>query len=215
MRKTIPVFLMVLCVLAWMLSVGAGAASPAEKPKAQAPAPAGAGAHEKKPAEGKTNDEYVIGSGDQLEIAVWKEEALTKQVIVLPDGRINFPLIGEVTAAGRTVGQVKEEIRTRLTPFVPEPTLSMDVKQVGSMVVYVIGKVNTPGRFVLSANINVLQALSTAGGLNPFAKRNKIKIFRQGRDGTEIFHFHYDEVVDGQNLQENITLRRGDVIVVP
>jgi polysaccharide export outer membrane protein len=98
---------------------------------------------------------------------------------------------------------------------VPDPVLSLEVKQANSMLIYVIGRVNSPGRFVLNSNVNVLQTLAMAGGLNPFAKKDKIKIFRQEGDRTVIFGFSYKEVVDGNNLEENIQLRRGDVIVVP
>jgi polysaccharide export outer membrane protein len=159
--------------------------------------------------------DYRIGSGDVLDISVWKDETLTRSVVVLADGKISFPLIGEVIAEGKTVAQLKKEIEGKLAPFVPDITLSLEVKQVNSMLVYVIGRVNSPGRFALNANVNVLQALSMAGGLNPFAKRDKIKVFRQEGDKTHIFNFQYDSVVKGKNLEQNIMLKRGDVIVVP
>lgn len=160
--------------------------------------------------------DYVIGPGDILEISVWKEEALTRAVVVLPDGKISFPLIGEVQAAGRTLTDLKVELVSRLTKYAPKEEVSLEVKQVNSMLVYVIGRVNQPGRFALNTNVNVLQALSIAGGLNPFAKRNDIKIFRQEAGGkTLILYFKYDDVTDGKNLHQNVTLRRGDVIVVP
>lgn len=159
--------------------------------------------------------DYVIGPGDLLLISVWKDEALTRQVVVLPDGRIAFPLIGQLTAAGRTVAQLSREIEQRLQRFVPEVNLSVVVQQVNSMVVYVIGRVNNPGRFVLNADVNVLQALAMAGGLNPFAKRGEIKIFRETGDGTKIFPFDYDAVSGGQDVRQNIRLQRADVIVVP
>ena len=161
------------------------------------------------------DETYLIGPGDVLDISVWKDETLTKSVVVLTDNRISFPLIGEVIAGGKTVAQLKKEIEGKLTPFVPDIVLSLEVKQVNSMLIYVIGRVNNPGRFVLNVNVNVLQALSMAGGLNPFSRRDKIKIFRQVGDKTQIFNFQYDSVVEGKNLEQNIVLRRGDVVVVP
>jgi polysaccharide export outer membrane protein len=157
--------------------------------------------------------DYLIGPGDILEISVWKEEALTKNLSVLPDGKINFPLIGEVAAAGRTVAQLKKEIATRLVRFVPDPVLSVNVQQVNSLIIYVIGRVNKPGRFTLNTNINVLQALAMAGGLDSFAKRDQVKIFRSVRGKVMIYTFDYDDVSAGRNLQQNITLIRGDVVV--
>ena len=159
--------------------------------------------------------DYLVGPGDVLEVSVWKEEALTKQVVVLPDGRISFPLIGEVQAAGRTLPDLKQEISKRMVKYAPKEEVNLEVKQVNSMLIYVIGRVNQPGRFALNTNVNVLQALSIAGGLNPFAKRNDIKIFRREGTVTKVLPFRYDQVTDGEKLEQNITLQRGDVIVVP
>jgi polysaccharide export outer membrane protein len=162
-----------------------------------------------------TTDDYIIGSGDVLYISVWNNEALSKLVTVLPDGKIHFTLIGEVAAGGKTVNVLEKELKKRISVFVPNPNLSVMVNQVNSMMIYVIGKVYGPGRFALNTNINVLQALTMAGGLNPFAKRNKIKIFRKTKGKTDIFHFKFDEVVEGRYLKQNIELKRGDVVVVP
>ena len=159
---------------------------------------------------------YHIGPGDVLEISVWKDEALTRSCIVRPDGFISFPLIGDVPASGKTVPDLKSEMEGKLKRFVPEVVLFIDVKQVNSLVIYVIGKVNNPGRIILGVDVDVLQALATAGGLNTFAKGSKIRIFRLGNSNeTTIFFFDYDEVVNGKHLEQNIFLKRGDVIVVP
>lgn len=158
---------------------------------------------------------YIIGPGDVLFISIWKDDAMTKQVTVLPDGMISFPLIGEVAAAGKTVTGLQKDLYKKIGHYVPDPDLSVEVQQVNSMLVYVIGRVNHPGRFAMNAKINVLQALAMAGGLNPFAKRNKIRIFRQAGENTKRFEFRYDDVSDGQNINQNIMLKRGDVIVVP
>jgi polysaccharide export outer membrane protein len=162
-----------------------------------------------------TGDNYIIGPGDVLDIALWRDDALARQVVVLADGKISFPLIGEVVAAGKTIAVLKKDIADKLVDFVPDAVISIEVKQSNSMVIYVTGRVNNSNRFPVNTNVTVLQAISTAGGLNPFAKRNKIKIFRQEGDKTRVFSFKYDEVVDGENLDQNITLKRGDVIVVP
>lgn len=160
-------------------------------------------------------DEYIIGPGDILDISVWKDEALSKLVTVLPDGRISFPLIGQVAAGGKTVRQLRENLERKLSRFVPDLSLSVIVHQVNSMMVYVIGRVNRPDRFILNTNANVLQALSMAGGLNPFAKRSKIKIFRSENGKTKTISFNYNEVTKGEKLEQNIMLIRGDVVVVP
>jgi polysaccharide export outer membrane protein len=159
--------------------------------------------------------DYVIGPGDVLDISVWKEQALTKLVTVLPDGKISFPLVGAIRAGGKTLDQLSKELETKLSRYVPDLNLSVLVHQVNSMMVYVIGKVNKPGRFVLNSNIDVMQALAMAGGLNPFAEEGNVKIFRKTIDGKKIIDFDYDDVANGKKMEQNIMLKRGDVIVVP
>ena len=161
------------------------------------------------------DDSYLIGPGDVLDIAVWRDENLTRSCVVRPDGFISFPLIGNVRAAGKTASQLKSEMESRLVRYVPGVNLSFDIKQVNSLIIYVIGRVNSPGRFVLNTDVDVLQALAMAGGLNVFAKRNDIKIFRQGIDETTLYPFEYDQVVEGKRLEQNIHLKRGDVVVIP
>ena len=159
--------------------------------------------------------DYVIGPGDVLDISVWKEQALTKLVTVLPDGKISFPLVGAIRAGGKTLDQLSKELENKLSRYVPDLNLSVLVHQVNSMMVYVIGKVNKPGRFILNSNIDVMQALAMAGGLNPFAEEGNVKIFRKTIDGKKIIDFDYDDVANGKKMEQNIMLKRGDVIVVP
>jgi polysaccharide export outer membrane protein len=159
--------------------------------------------------------DYVIGPGDILDISVWKEQALTKLVTVLPDGKISFPLVGAISAGGMTLDQIRKELEKKLSRFVPDLSLSVVVHQVNSMLIYVIGKVNKPGLFVLNTNIDVLQALAMAGGLNPFAEQGNIKIFREANGGKKMFKFDYDDVSSGKKMEQNIMLKRGDTIVVP
>lgn len=181
------------------------------------------GLHEEKPfkpdqvagAPGGPAQDYVIGPGDQLGISVWRDDALTRSVVVLPDGKFHFPLVGEVVAGGKTVNQLKKELEEKLAGYVVDAGLSVEVRQSGSLFIYLIGKVNSPGRQMLLSHTNVLQALATAGGLNPFADKDDIRIFRQEGDRTLIYPFRYSLVSAGSNLEENIWLKRGDVIVVP
>ena len=119
-------------------------------------------------------NEYRIGPGDLLEISVWKEDALSKELTVLPDGQLNFPLIGSMVAAGRTAAEIKTELTSRLKRFVSDPIVSVIVRQVNSLIIYVVGKVNKPNMFLLNTRINVLQALAMAGGLNQFARSKTV-----------------------------------------
>lgn len=152
---------------------------------------------------------YVIGAGDVLFISVWKDEALTKNVTVTPDGRISFPLVGELTAAGLSINDLSAQLRQRLERYVPDAEINIAVQQVNSSAVYVLGEVNRPGRYPVAGPLSTLQALAMAGGLTPFAKENSIKIFHQ--DGVQ--KFKYCKVVSGK--QPDAPIKSGDVIVVP
>ncbi|NJN70534.1 MAG: polysaccharide export protein [Nitrospira sp.] len=158
---------------------------------------------------------YLLGPEDILKVAVWKDEQLTQEAVVRPDGMISFPLIGEVQASGRTVEDVRSEITLRLTKYLPNPNVTVTVLKVLSYRIYVLGRVNKPGEYQAGHHTDVLQALSMAGGLTPYASENKIKIIR--RNGTEelVFPFRYGNAKKGQDLHQNILLQRGDVVMVP
>jgi polysaccharide biosynthesis/export protein len=159
--------------------------------------------------------DYRIGPGDQLSIEVWKDKDLARLVTVLPDGKVAYPMVGEIVAAGKTVAQLQKEIEGKLSLFVKDAVITVEVRQVNSLQIYVIGHVKTPGRSPLTSNIDVLQALAIAGGPDQFAKLSKIKIFRREGGKTVIIPFDYDDVIAGKNLESNILLRRGDLVVVP
>jgi len=167
------------------------------------------------PAVEEVDSGYQIGPEDILEISVWKEEGLKKEVLVRPDGGLSFPLIGEVQAAGKTAGQLKKEIAQRLEKFIPDPVVSIALLKVIGNKIYVIGKVNRPGEFPAGRYVDVLQALSMANGLTPFAAENSIKVLRKEGGKDIVFPFRYSEVKNGENLEQNIQLKGGDVVVVP
>ena len=159
---------------------------------------------------------YRIGPEDVLEISVWKDEALTKLVVVRPDGKITFPLAGELKAGGQTVQWLKEQITKRLSRFMSEVEVSVSINQVNSIRVYLIGKVARPGEYKIGRSINVIQALSLAGGLAPFADEDDILILRTNSDGSHLqIPFDYKMVKRGKELEQNVGLQTGDVVVVP
>jgi polysaccharide export outer membrane protein len=159
--------------------------------------------------------DYVIGPGDTLNIEVWKDPTLTRLVTVLPDGKVAYPLMGEIMAGGKTASQLQKEIEGRLSLYVKDVVVTVEVRQLQSLQIYVLGKVRTPGRIILTSNIDVLQAMALAGGPDQFAKLSRIRIIRREGGKTVIIPFDYDDVIAGKHLESNILLRRGDVIVVP
>jgi polysaccharide export outer membrane protein len=158
---------------------------------------------------------YRVGPEDVLEISVGREDTLKKQVLVRPDGGISYPLIGEVQVAGKTVLEIREEIANRLEKFISDPAVTVAILRIGSQRIYVIGKVTKPGEFPVGRSVDVLQALSMAGGLTPFADSNEIRVMRREGDRQVVLPFEYSRVVRGQKLEQNIQLRAGDVVVVP
>jgi len=158
---------------------------------------------------------YQIGPGDVLSISVWKEEGMQLEVLVRPDGEITFPLAGEIKAGGLTTKALSDELVQKLKKYIPHPSVSVSVIQSVSNKIYVIGKVNRPGEFVATGYMDVLQALTMAGGLTPFADSDEIKIIRRTKTGTKMKLFDYDEVISGERLDMNITLKAGDTVVVP
>jgi len=158
---------------------------------------------------------YLVQPGDTLQVTVWKEQELQGEVLVRPDGGLTFPLAGEVEAAGHTVEDIRKAIQTRLTKYIPDPVVTVVVKKAEGSRIFVVGKVNRPGDFPLSRPIDVMQALSLAGGATAYADVNGIRILRRDGGHQEVFHFRYDDVRRGKELSQNILLRSGDTVVVP
>lgn len=211
-RKAYPLIIS-LALLASSLEAGPQASSRAQPPASvQQP---GQGelrqVDESTPAAPVDPKTYQIGPEDVLLIRVWREPELSGSVVVRPDGKISLPLIGEVTAGGRTPAELDQEITQRLSEFINNPEVLVQVLAVRSKKYYIMGKVNRTGAFPLVVPITVLEALSEAGGFQPWAKRNKIVILR----GNQRLRFNYDEVVKGKRLEQNIYLQNGDYIIVP
>lgn len=158
---------------------------------------------------------YRIQPGDVLMISVWKEEELKAEVIVRPDGGVSFPLSGDLDAAGGTVEELRQKIDEKLRKYIPDPVVTVAVKNPTGNRIYVVGKVNHPGEFLLSRPMDVMQALAVAGGTTPFAEVNEIRILR--RDGKQqvAMRFRYSDAEGGKALERNILLQSGDTVVVP
>lgn len=158
---------------------------------------------------------YVVQPGDLLEISVWKEKDLQREVLVRPDGGLSFPLAGDIDARGKTVDQLRKELTTRLAKFIPDASVTIAVRQTGGHKVYVVGKVARPGEFSAVRPVSVMQAIGMAGGLTPFAAANDIVVLRRVNGVETAIPFRYGQVESGKNLEQNIVLQGGDVVVIP
>jgi polysaccharide export outer membrane protein len=158
---------------------------------------------------------YRLGAEDIMLVSVWKDEQLTREVVVRPDGMFSFPLVGDIQAEDRTVEDIRGDLAKRLTKYIPNPNVSVAVTKVISYKVYVVGRVNKPGEYLIGHYTDVLQALSLAGGLTPFAAENDIKVMRRVRKEQYAIPFRYGDLRKGRDLEQNIILQRGDVVMVP
>lgn len=158
---------------------------------------------------------YVIGAQDVLDVDVWKEKELTRAVEVRPDGKISLPLLNDIQASGLTPMQLAANITDGLKKFITDPQVTVIVTQINSQRVYILGEVTKPGAYPLLPGMNVLQALSSAGGFTMFANTKKIYLIRKQDGKQKKFPFNYKDVISGKNTDQNIALRAGDQIVVP
>jgi polysaccharide export outer membrane protein len=161
------------------------------------------------------DESYVVQPGDMLQVTVWKEQDLQGEVLVRPDGGLSFPLAGDIEAGGHTVDEIRKVLQSRLAKYIPDPVITVAVKKTDGSRIFVVGKVNRPGDFPLIRPIDVMQALSLAGGTTSFADVNGIRILRREGGRQVVFRFRYDDVRRGRELSQNILLHSGDTVVVP
>jgi polysaccharide export outer membrane protein len=159
---------------------------------------------------------YTVKPGDTLMVSVWKEPDLQGPVLVRPDGQFSFPLAGQMDARNKTVTELQQELTAKLKKFISDPVVTVSIQEIKGNKVYVIGQVQKPGDFVVNPRVDVMQALSMAGGTTPFAALGDIMILRRNDSGQQqALPFKYTDVVRGRNLDQNIMLQAGDVVVVP
>lgn len=166
-------------------------------------------------------NEFLLGPEDVVEVNVWRNQDLSRTVIVRPDGMISLPLIGDVQASGLTAAQVGEKISKRLTEYKENPAVSVSVKEINSYYIYVVGEVIHPGKFALKSYATVLQGISLAGGFTQYASRNRMAVLRwsaskgSGNERQVRIPVSYDDLISGKGRVGNFTLMSGDTIVVP
>jgi polysaccharide biosynthesis/export protein len=158
---------------------------------------------------------YKLQPGDVLQVVVWKETDLQSEVLIRPDGGISFALAGDMQAAGQTTDELRAELETRVRKLVPGAVVTVAVKAASGNRVFVIGKVNRPGDFALNRPIDVLQAISLAGGVTPFASTDHIRVLHREGPHLSSIRFRYSQVTQGRNLDQNILLQSGDTVIVP
>jgi len=167
------------------------------------------------PKESSAIPAYKIGPGDILTVSVWKEDGLQQEVLIRPDGGMSFPLAGDIQAGGKSVSELSDLLVKKIKKYIPDPVVTVSVRQIQNNKIYVVGKVVRSGEYVATRYVDVMQVLAMAGGLNAYASSNNIKILRRVNGEVQSRSFEYDDVAKGKELQQNIILQGGDVVVVP
>jgi polysaccharide biosynthesis/export protein len=202
---------------AWMvlgcLWLPIGSAMPASAQSASVPPPAAAAAKPAEPA--AIPPGYVIGADDLLSVVFWRDKEMSADVVVRPDGKISLPLLNDVQAAGLTPDQLRAQLTQAAAKYLSEPNATVVVKEIRSRKVFITGNVMKPGTYPLNSDMNVLQLIALAGGLQEYADAKNIVVMRT-EEGRQVSHkFNYKDVVKQKHVEQNILLKTGDTVVVP
>ena len=162
-----------------------------------------------------TADIYRLHQGDMVKISVWRDESLTQEVKVLPDGSITLPLAGRVEVGGLSSPEAEKRIAEKLKKYLPDPVVTVIISSIEGNRAYVIGKVSKPGQLTISGPTTVIQAISIVGGFDKFADEGGIKVIRTKPDGQEILTVRYKDIISGKDMSTNYQLKAGDTIIVP
>jgi polysaccharide export outer membrane protein len=159
-------------------------------------------------------DDFVIGPEDVLQITVWREADLGTKAVVRPDGKIGVTLLGDIQASGQTTTQLKDTIASKLARYIEQPEVSVVVVEIHSQMVHLIGAVGRPGAYTLGGPLTIVELLARAGGLAEYTKGENIAVVRMIGKDTQRLPFNYKAYIEGRDLQQNIQLKNGDVVVV-
>jgi polysaccharide export outer membrane protein len=160
--------------------------------------------------------DYIIGNDDLLAISVWKESEISRTLPVRSDGKISLPLVGEVTAAGRTSAELQDLLTAGLRPYISQPAVTVIVQEMRSKKFNILGHVQKPGTYIFSPPATVIDAIALAGGFKDFAKSKSVYILRPVNEHeTKRLQFNYKEVVQGIHPEQNILIQPHDIVVVP
>ncbi len=159
--------------------------------------------------------DYILGSEDLIEVMVWKNPDLSTTVFVRPDGKISLPLIGDLQAAGLTSIELRDSIKVLLRRYKKTPEVSVIVREINSFSIFFVGEVVQPGKINLRSETSFLQAITLVGGFTEFAEVKKIVLLRREHGRERRIKINYKDIVNGDNPNGNIMLKRGDTVLVP
>ena len=167
------------------------------------------------PAAANLPEGYVIGAEDVLTVTFWRDKELSGDAVVRPDGKISLPLLNDVQAAGYTPEQLAGVVKEAASKYIADPEATVIVKEIRSRKVSVLGEVSKQGTIPLTRDMNVLELIAEAGGLLEYADRENIVIIRKENGRERRLKFNYDDVIKGRNVQQNVVMQPGDILLVP
>ncbi len=160
--------------------------------------------------------EYIIGDGDVLHISVWENDDLEQETVVRPDGRISFPLVGDLVTRGRTIVELDEMLTEALKEYIRAPDVSISIKKFGGSKVIILGEVRRPGVYAVSGSKTVLEAVALAGGFTPDAVVNSVVLIRGGLENPQAQRLNLKKpLLRGRDMGQNMALESEDIIFVP
>ncbi len=158
---------------------------------------------------------YVIGVADVVRIGVWRDDSLSTDAIVRPDGTITMPLLGELRAAGRTAAQLQQDVSQRLTAYIKDAAVTVSIAEINSYRFTVAGNVQNPGLFTARYYLTVSEALALAGGPNRYADTDEVVIVRNVGGTVQRIPINYDDILSGKHPEQDIVILAGDSVRVP
>jgi polysaccharide export outer membrane protein len=160
--------------------------------------------------------EYIIGTGDVLEIVTWKEPDFSREeILVRLDGKISFPLLDDVQASGLTPTQLKKNIESRLKEYVATPSVTVTIRNAASQKFYILGEIVNTGEYPLVKDLTVLQAFALAGGFTEWASKKEIILFRRENGKDKVIQINYKDIIKDKDFSQNVSIKADDTIIVP
>jgi len=156
--------------------------------------------------------ELILGTGDVIEFAVYRQDDLKKSVKIDPSGKIMFPLIGDIQVSGKSVFALRDELKERYSVYFVNPQITVTVAMLSSQKIMVLGEVNSPGIFTLDSDFTIVEAIAKAGGMTSSAKPDQVTVVRRGREKAELLFFNFNDVLEKGNIAHDISLRSGDIV---
>lgn len=158
---------------------------------------------------------FQLGPGDRISVRVWRQDDLTTDLIIAPDGTINFPLVGQLQVAGMTYPQLTAKLTEAIATYYANPQVAVNILEVHSQKVFVVGEVSQPAVIELTRPITVMDAITETGGINSFAQTRNVLLIRGGMDEPELYTVDVHAILSEGRLDQNVLLQRGDILYVP